>query len=427
MRGTVAASLVVVAATAAGSVANFLFQWLAARRLDAGDFSLLAAMLAIVTVALLPGAPLGIAIVRRLIAERSAGAGAPDAVPGLARARRTGIGAGLALLAAIGAASALGGDRLHVGGSGWPLLWLGAAAATASWLAIVPELSRVQAAGRFASYGRAQMLLAASRLLFGGGALLLGAGPAVALLCLAPGPWLVRATLPRTGAAEELRVPWLRELAGPFAATGGLHALIVLDVVFARAHFAAEDPAAAGSYAICSTLARALFHLPYAITAVTVQRTSAAAAAGLPRRGILLSNLGIAALLVAGGVGILGGFPGLAIEVFSGRDASDAEMELLRRLLLPMALASLAAVPAHFLLALGRRSPLWILGAAPLALAILLARPVASPEELVPPLIVVEGLTLAALLAAAISSPGGRGRGSDPRSARTPRDGRAPP
>ena len=55
LRGTVAASLIVVAATAAGSGANFLFQWLAARRLSAADFSLLAAMLAVIAIALLPG------------------------------------------------------------------------------------------------------------------------------------------------------------------------------------------------------------------------------------------------------------------------------------------------------------------------------------------------------------------------------------
>jgi len=421
----------VVVATAAGSAANFLFQWLAARRLDGGDFSLLAAMLAIVMIALLPGAPLGIAIVRRLVAERpdgrSAAPGTPASAPGLARARRAGIGAGLAILAAIGAASALGGDRLHVAGEGAPLLWLAAAVATVSWLSIVPELARLQAAGHFGLYGRTQALLAASRFLLGGGALLAGAGPGIALLCLAPGPWLVRATLPRVRTGEELRVPWLRELAGPFAATSGLQALIVLDVIFARGHFAAADPLAAGSYALCATLARAIFHLPYAITAVTVQRTAAAVAAGLPRHGILLSNLGIAALLVAGGAIVLGGFPRTAIEVFAGRQPEAGEVDLLRRLLVPMALASLAAVPAHFLLAIGSRAPLWILGAAPLALAALLARPVSAPEELVPPLIFIQGATLAALLAAAVSSPVGRGRGTGPRSARTPRDGRAPP
>ena len=64
--GILSASLLVVAATTSGSAANFLFQWIAARKLEPGDFSLLAAMLAVVTLAVLPGPPLAIAIVRRL-------------------------------------------------------------------------------------------------------------------------------------------------------------------------------------------------------------------------------------------------------------------------------------------------------------------------------------------------------------------------
>lgn len=438
LRGTVAASLIVVAATAAGSGANFLFQWLAARRLAPAEFSLLAAMLAVVTIALLPGPALAIAIVRRLAGGRGGGAraswdgvdtrgGLPGAAPGLARARRVGIAAGLALLALIAAAGTLGGDRLHLADGGGPLLWLAAAAVVASWLAIAPDLARVQAAGDFPRYGRAQAHLAGSRLLFGGGALLAGAGPGVALLLLAAGPWLVRALLPRLETGAELRAPWLRELLPSLAATGGLQALVVLDVVFARAHFAASDPEGAGSYAVCSTLARALFHLPFAITAVTVERTSAASAAGLPRRGILLANLGIAAAFVAAGALALGCFPRTALAVFAGGDPTEGEVRLLGRLLLPMALASLAAVPAHYLLSAGSRAPMVILGAAPLVLAALLARPVATVEDLIAPLTAVQGATLGALLVATFSSPAGRGRGTGPRSAGTPGDGRAPP
>ncbi len=394
--GMLTASLLVVAATASGSAANFLFQWLAARRLDPGNFSLLAAMLALVTLAVLPGPPLAIAIVRRLSRHPE---GMP--APSLGRARTLGIGTGLAILGAIILGAALGGDRLHLAAGGGGLLWFAAAAVTVSWLVVFPDLARVQASGDFGRYGRSHALLAATRLGFGGGALIAGAGPGIALLLLAPGPWLVHALLRPRETGPALAGPSLRELLPLLAATGGLNALVAIDVVFARAHFGTSDPHAAGAYAVCATLARALFHLPFAATAVTVQRTAAAARAGQPHRNALLANLGIAVGMIGAGALLLGLLPQTALRIFAGEGRYEGESQLLVRLLLPMALASLAAVPAHYLLALGRRTPTVVLGIAPLVLAGLLARPISTPSELIPPLIGVQAITLAILWVAA--------------------------
>lgn len=400
-RGFLGASVLVVAATTSGSVANFLFQWIAARTLSDGDFSLLAALLAVVTLAVLPGAPLSIAIVRRLAARGD------RALPaGLAAARGTGIATGLVILGTVALLSTVvGGDRLHLAGRGGPLLWLAAAAAVVSWLAVAPELARAQAAGRFGRYGRGHALLSATRLGFGGGALLAGGGPGLAIAVLAIGPWLVRATLPRTAPdAEELRGGWLRTLLPLLAATGGLHALVVLDAVFVRVHFGESDPEGAGAYAACTTLARALYHLPFAATAVTVHRVARATARGEPRGRWLVGNLLLVTAAVGCGALVLGLFPETALRIFAGEGRYESAAPLLVRLLLPMALASIAAVPVHSLLAEGRRSPVVVLAVAPFVLAALLARTPERPEDLVPPLIGVQAATAGVLLALAAHS-----------------------
>ncbi len=414
-RGAIRASLFVVLATGSGSAANFMYQWIAARSLDDDAFSLLAAMLAVITICVLPGPPLSIAIVRRLTSSRGSRVSSPLALPSLAPARRVGIFAGLTILLAIGiGTSVVQSDRLHLSSGGGVLLWIAAAFVTVSWLVIYPDLARAQARGEFSRYGRSHALLSATRLGFGGGAILAGAEVWGALICLAPGPWLVRALLVRGVRTEGvLEAPWLRALLPMLAATGGLHALVVIDVVFARVHFGASDPTAAGAYAACATLARALFHLPFAATAVTVQRTAAARAEGRSHRSILLTNLGLVLVLVAIGGGFLATFPSTILDVFAGEGRYSAQAPWLRSLLVPMALASVAAVPAHYLLALGSRAPVYVLGIAPFVLAGLLARPPETPAGLIPPLIAVIGAVAAILLVCAWFAGGSTAEGSN--------------
>ena len=408
-RGTtssaVRASLLVIAATGSGSAANFLFQWFAARSFDRDDFSLFAALLAVVTLGVLPGPPAAIAIVRAL-----ADIGGSVFAVGLSAARRAILSAGGTIIAVVALAVLLSG----VPGFGAPLpasgLFLCVLVTTLSWLVIYPDLARVQAAGDFRRYGGAHARLSLTRLGFGGIALLLDAPVFVVVLAIAIGPWWVRSWLRHTPAAgPPLERPWLRTILPALAATGGLHALVVIDVIFARLHFAENDPRAAGSYAAAATLSRILFHLPFAATAVTVQRTAAATARGENPRSALWTNLALGAALVAVSGGILAAMPGLALRVFAGADLDPGSVEWLRRLLIPMGLASLAAVPAHYLLALGSRLPVVLLGVAPFVLAAWLSRAPADPGGLITPLTGTFATVGAVLLIGAIFHRGGSG------------------
>ena len=379
-RGTIAASLFVIAATASGSAANFLFQWLAARQLDPDRFSLLTAMLAIITICVLPGPPLAIAIVRKLSrADRE------ESPPRLTSARHTGIAMGAVLLTGIVLlAAGIDGDQLHLASGGGVFTWIAAAVATIAWLGVFPDLARVQASGNFRRYGRSHALLAGFRLGLGGGALLAGGNIWLVLLCLAPAPIIVRLLVrPKVRSESQLPGPWFRELFPVLAATGGLHALVTLDVIFARAHFGVTTPELAGAYAACAVLARALFHIPFAATAVTVQRTAIADARGMSHRRILGSNLALVAVLVTIGGAILFLFPEMILRIFAGDNRYQAQADLLQKLLVPTAIASFVAVPTHYLLALGSKVPAMVLGIAPGILAFWLSTAPESPSGLI--------------------------------------------
>ncbi len=397
-RGTLAASLFVIAATTSGSAANFLFQWIAARQLDPGQFSLLTAMLAIITICVLPGPPLAIAIVRKLSRIK-----VEDSPPRLTSARHTGAAMGAILLTGIVLfAAGIDGDQLHLASGGGVFTWIAAAVATMAWLGVFPDLARVQASGDFRRYGLSHALLAGFRLGLGGGALLAGGSIWVVLLCLAPAPVIVRFFLrPKMRSESQLPGPWFRDLFPVLAATGGLHALVTLDVIFARAHFGVSSPEQAGAYAACAVLARALFHIPFAATAVTVQRTARADAQGRSHRRILGSNLALVTVLITIGGAILFFFPETALTIFAGDDRYASQANLLQKLLVPTAIASFVAVPTHYLLALGSKVPSIVLGIAPCLLAFWLSIAPESPAGLIPPMTTILTLSGAVLLIAA--------------------------
>jgi len=408
--GGVRASLLVVAATAGGSIASFLLQAIAARQLDPDGFSLFAALLALLAIALLPGPPISLAIVRHL-------GDAPGTPPRFApRAARTAaIVAGLSLLGAalLGTLLPPGGvDRLHLGDRPMLPMWGALIAAVVAGLWIQPSLARLQAAGEFARYGAAQAGLSVGRLGLAGGALALDAPLGVVLLALAAGPLLVQRCIrprPVPGSRELTAkerggstLAWLRRLLPLLAALGGLQALVLLDVVFARAHFGESDPQQAGAYAASATLARALFHLPYAVTAVLVQRTVHAPGAGAARRGAqrkaLLESLLVTSGLVGIGAAILAIAPTTALEIFGGEERYAEGARWLVGLLVPMGLAAIGAVPAHSLLARGSSTPVWILGISAPLLAVLLAIPPEAPDALIARSSAVIGAATAAML-----------------------------
>ena len=74
-----------------------------------------------------------------------------------------------------------------------------------------------------------------------------------------------------------------------------------------------------------------------------------------------------------------------------------------------MALASVAAVPTHYLLALGARAPVYVLGIAPFVLVALLARPPETPAGLIPPVTMVIGAVAVILLGIAWFADGEKG------------------
>ncbi len=394
-RALIGSGLLLALAVGIANALNAVFQFALARVLDRGEYSLLAALFAVVLIFAVP--PLAFqATTARSVAASLAEDRAAEAGVFLRGTLRSVLvwTAVLLLLAAvltpIGAALGLAQP-----------LAIGATVATVAIALVIPVVwGGLQGAGRFRDLALATLLFAGTRLaagvvigVAGGGVgpVMLGVAAATALtalvslvplrglLALTSGARLPRrrlATLPNAGAAVGLTA---------------LAALATSDLLVAKLAFTGGK---AGDYAAASVGARVLLLIPIAVTTVLFprvatlrdrQRERAHLRAGLLTVGIT------GAVLTA----LLWTFAEPLIDLTFGSKYQDAA-PWLGPLSLAMALYALATVYLYHFLSLGRsRFALCLVGLLGVQLAIFAAFH-ASPRELIGIQIGVSATTLAA-------------------------------
>jgi O-antigen/teichoic acid export membrane protein len=394
-RALIGSGLLLALAVGIANALNAVFQFALARVLDRGEYSLLAALFAVVLIFAVP--PLAFqATTARSVASSLAEDRAAEAGVFLRGTLRSVLvwTAVLLFLAAvlipIGAALGLAQP-----------LAIGATVATVAIALVIPVVwGGLQGAGRFRDLALATLLFACTRLaagvvigVAGGGVgpVMLGVAAATALtalvslvplrglLALTSGARLPRrrlATLPNAGAAVGLTA---------------LAALATSDLLVAKLAFTGGK---AGDYAAASVGARVLLLIPIAVTTVLFprvatlrdrQRERAHLRAGLLTVGIT------GAVLTA----LLWTFAEPLIDLTFGSKYQDAA-PWLGPLSLAMALYALATVYLYHFLSLGRsRFALYLVGLLGVQLAIFAAFH-ASPRELIGIQIGVSATTLAA-------------------------------
>jgi O-antigen/teichoic acid export membrane protein len=372
----VGSGVLLAAAVAVANAMNAVFQLALARVLDPSEYSLLAALLAVVLVGAVP--PLALQATTARAVARQLAQGQPMLAGALLRGTLRSVlawsGALLGLTALlVPAAAALGLEQ--------PLPIAATAATVAVALAVPVVWGGLQGAGRFPALAAAHLLFAGSRLvaglgigLAGGGvgAVMLGVAGATALTALAtfrPLAPLVRGAAPGRGGA-----PALRPNAAAALGLTALGALSMSDLVVAKLAFSGP---VAGDYAAASVAARALLLVPIAVTTVLFPRVATLGDRRRERRHLLVG------LLVVGGAGaaltgLLWAWAGPLLELAFGGAYREGEAWL-GPLSLAMALYALATVYLYHYLSLGRARfslvLLALLGGQIAALAVLHARP----------------------------------------------------
>ena len=372
-----------------------VFQFGLARILDRGEYSLLAALFAVVLIGAVP--PLAFqATTARSVASSLAEGREADAGAHLRGTLRSVLlwTAVLLVLTAIVVpiAAAAGLDE--------PLA-IAATAATVAIALVIPVVwGGLQGAHRFRDLAGATMLFAGSRLAAGlvigaaggsVGAVMLGVAAATALtaaVSLLP----LRGLLARTAAADR---PRLRLATLPNAgAAVGLTTLTVLatsDLLVARLAFPSGQ---AGDYAAASVGARVLLLIPIAVTTVLFPRVATLRDSRRERTHLLAGLLAVGITAALATV-LLWTLATPLIELTFGAKYSDAA-SWLGPLSAAMALYALATVYLYHFLSLGRsRFSLVLVGLLALQL-LLFAFLHASPRELIGVQIGVSAATLLA-------------------------------
>jgi O-antigen/teichoic acid export membrane protein len=342
---------VLAVAVGVANALNAAFQFALARILDPSEYSLLAALLAVVFVAAIP--PLAFqATTARTVASDLARGDASSA-GGVLRSTLRSVLSWTAVLLLVAAVAV---PLAAAAGMGQPFA-LGATIATIAIALVIPVVfGGLQGAGRFDALGGAHLCFAGSRLaagvaigLAGGGvaAVMLGvAGATVftAIVTAAPLRSLLLiardiggrglATRPNVGAAVGLTALW---------------ALIYGDLLVAGLSFSGNE---AGSYAAASVGARVLLLVPIAVTTVLFPRVATLHDRRRERRHLLA---GLATVAGAGAltVACLWVFSGTLIDLAFGPNYSDAGMWI-GPLGVAMALYGLTMVYLYHFLALGR-------------------------------------------------------------------------
>jgi O-antigen/teichoic acid export membrane protein len=352
-RALIGSGLLLALAVGGANALNAVFQFALARILERGQYSLLAALFAVVLIGAVP--PLAFqATTARTVASSLAEGREADAGAHLRGTLRS----VLLWTAALLVLTAIVVPIAATAGLDQPLA-IAATAATVAIALVIPVVwGGLQGAHRFRDLAGATLLFAGSRLAAGlvigaaggsVGAVMLGVAAATALtaaVSLLP----LRGLLARTTAADR---PRLRLATLPNAgAAVGLTTLTVLatsDLLVARLAFPSGQ---AGDYAAASVGARVLLLIPIAVTTVLFPRVATLRDRGRERTHLLagLLAVGITAALA---VVLLWTLATPLIELTFGAKYSDAA-SWLGPLSVAMALYALATVYLYHFLSLGR-------------------------------------------------------------------------
>ncbi len=374
---------------------NAVFQFSLARILDPAEYSLLAALFAVVLIGAVPPLAFQATTARSVASKLAEGRTAEAGV--FLRGTLRSVLAWTAVLLLLAAALAAVGAAL---GLAQPLA-IGATAATVAIALVIPVVwGGLQGAGRFRDLALATLLFAGTRLAAGVvigkagggvGAVMLGVAGATALtaaVSLVPLRGLLRltdsarpvrrrlATLPNAGAAVGLTT---------------LAALATTDLLVAKLAFTGGT---AGDYAAASVGARVLLLIPIAVTTVLFPRVATLRDRGR-ERAHLRAGLLVVGITGAVATALLWTFAEPLINLTFGSKYDDAA-PWLGPLSLAMALYALATVYLYHFLSLGRsRFALCLVGILAVQLAIFGAFH-ASPRELIGIQIGVSAVTLLA-------------------------------
>ena len=395
-RALIGSGLMLAAAVGLANALNAVFQFGLARILARGEYSLLAALFAVVLIGAVP--PLAFqATTARTVASSLAEGRETDAgayLLGILRAVLVWTAALLALtlvLVPIGAALGLAHP-----------LAIGATAATVAIALVIPVVwGGLQGANRFRDLAGATLLFAGSRLAVGlvigaagggVGVVMLGVAGATALTA-AVSVLPLRGLLGYTGWRSLVGREKLATLPNAAAAVGltALTALATSDLLVAKLAF---PSAQAGDYAAASVGARVLLLIPIAVTTVLFPRV-AILRDRERERAHLLAGLAAVGITAAVATALLWTLAKPLIDITFGSKYDHAS-SWLGPLSLAMALYALATVYLYHFLSLGRsRFALVVAGLLVAQLAIFGALH-GSPRELIGVQIGVSAATLAA-------------------------------
>ncbi|HST24654.1 MAG TPA: hypothetical protein VLJ76_01555 [Gaiellaceae bacterium] len=393
-RALIGSGLVLAGAVGLANGLNAVFQFALARILERGDYSLLAALFAVVLIGAVP--PLAFqATTARNVASSLADGDETAAGIFLRGTLRSVLLWTAALLALTVLLVPIGGAL----GLAHPLA-IGATAATVAIALVIPVVwGGLQGAGRFRELSAATLLFAGTRLAAGliigaaggsVGAVMLGVACATALTAL-----LSLLPLRELLAAGSTRLPRRRLATLPNAAAAvGLTALTALatsDLLVAKLAFSSDR---AGDYAAASVGARVLLLIPIAVTTVLFPRVATLRDRQRERTHLLAGLLAVG-VTAAVATTLLWTLAKPLIDLTFGAKYDHAA-SWLGPLSLAMALYALATVYLYHFLSLGRsRFALVIAGLLAAQLAVFGALH-GSPRELIGVQIAVSAVTLVA-------------------------------
>jgi O-antigen/teichoic acid export membrane protein len=394
-RALIGSGLLLALAVGLANAFNAVFQFSLARVLDRGEYSLLAALVAIVLIGAVPPLAFQATTARSVASSIAEGddAGAGIYLRGTLRSVLLWTAVLLALtivLVPVGAALGLANP-----------LAIAATAATVAIALVIPVVwGGLQGAGQFRELALATLLFAGTRLacgvvigVAGGGVgpIMLGVAAATAVtaaLSLVP----LRGLLAR---AYDAQLPRRRLATIPNAAAAvGLTALIALstmDLLVAKLSFPSGE---AGDYAAASVGARVLLLIPIAVTTVLFPRVATLRDRQRERTHLLAGLLAVG-LTAAIATVLLWTLAGPLIDATFGSKYADAS-SWLGPLGLAMSFYALATVYLYHFLSLGRsRFALVVAGILAVQLVIFAAVH-GSPRELIGVQIGVSAATLVA-------------------------------
>ena len=393
-RALIGSGLMLAVAVGLANALNAVFQFGLARILARGEYSLLAALFAVVLIGAVPPLAFQATTARNVAAS-------------LAEGRDTDAGAYLlgilrSVLAWTGVLLVLTIVLVPLGaalGLAHPLA-IGATAATVAIALVIPVVwGGLQGANKFRDLAGATMLFAGSRLAVGlvigaagggVGAVMLGVAGATALTAAAS-VFPLRGLLGGTRRRELVGRQRIATLPNAAAAVGltALTALATSDLLVAKLAFASSR---AGDYAAASVGARVLLLIPIAVTTVLFPRV-ATLRNKERERAHLLAGLAAVGITAAAATALLWTLAKPLIDITFGSKYDHAS-SWLGPLSLAMALYALATVYLYHFLSLGRsRFAVVIAGLLAAQLAIFGALH-GSPRELIGVQIGVSAATL---------------------------------